>query len=422
MSHSIEHRPVWNRPYILISLAITSTLVIYGSRQYLRQPLPALSFSSSSSMITTTEFTGKVEPSQDFKIAASTPGIMRQLNVKVGDRVVAGQSLMQLENLGAKQELDQQQQRKDQAQQQRQDAQHQRQEAQQQQETAYQQVLQLQQKITSSSSVASINLQVDEAQQNRADAELRLQQVPLRQRQDSIARAQAVYDLAQRQSNRMEQLMATGAISRADADRARTEAKIAQADLASAQEASTRFQDLTQEQQDQRRIRQQLMQSQQQQQILDLQGQLQLAQSQYEQATRRLATLSPVERAVPVANIGDLFSLEVKATQSGVVVELPTALGDQVFTGAPLIKLAQLDRLTVKVPISARLVNSLQKGQKATIKLEINGEFQEFSGSISTISPMPAADLNHQVEVQFANPDGQLLVGQSAKVYFQTQS
>ena len=89
---------------------------------------------------------------------------------------------------------------------------------------------------------------------------------------------------------------------------------------------------------------------------------------------------------------------------------------------SPLIKLAQLDRLTVKVPISARLVNSLQKGQKATIKLEINGEFQEFSGSISMISPMPAADLNHQVEVQFANPDGQLLVGQSAKVYFQTQS
>jgi multidrug efflux pump subunit AcrA (membrane-fusion protein) len=414
MSYPTVHRPVWNRPYLLISLAITSTLVIYGSRQYLRQPLPALNFSSSSSLITTTEFTGKVEPSQDFKIAASTPGIMRQLKVKVGDRVIAGQSLMQLENLGAKQELEQQQQRKEQIQQQRQDAQ-------QQQETAYQQTLQLQQKIASSSNMASINRQVDEAQQNRTDAELRLQHVPLRQRQDSIARAQAVYGLAQRQSNRMEQLMATGAISRADADRARTEAQIAQADLASAQEASNRFQDLTQEQQDQRSVRQQLMQSQQQQQVMDLYGQLQLARSQYEQATRRLATLSPVESNAQIVNPGDPFSLEVKATQSGVVVELPTALGDQVFTGAPLIKLAQLDRLTVKVPISARLVNSLQKGQKATIKLEVNGEFQEFSGSISTISPMPAADLNHQVEVQFANPDGQLLVGQSAKVYFQTQ-
>ena len=414
MSHPTVHRPVWNRPYLLISLAITSTLVIYGSRQYLRQPLPALNFSSPSSLITTTEFTGKVEPSQDFKIAASTPGIMRQLKVKVGDRVIAGQSLMQLENLGAKQELEQQQQRKEQIQQQRQDAQ-------QQQETAYQQILQLQQKIASSSNIASINRQVDQAQQNRADAELRLQQVPLHQRQDSIARAQAVYDLAQRQSNRMEQLMATGAISRADADRARTEAQIAQADLASAQEANTRFQDLTQEQQDQRSIRQQLLQSQQQQQVIDLHGQLQLARSQYEQATRRLATLSPVERDAQIVNPGDPFSLEVKATQSGVVVELPTALGDQVFTGAPLIKLAQLDRLTVKVPINARLVNSLQKGQKATIKLEVNGEFQEFSANISAISPMPAADLNHQVEVQFANPDGQLLVGQSAKVYFQTQ-
>jgi multidrug efflux pump subunit AcrA (membrane-fusion protein) len=413
MSQPLVRGSSWNRPLTLVGLAVTSTVFIYSSRQYLRQPLPALNFSEASSLVTTTEFTGKVESAQDFKIAASTPSIVRQLNVKVGDHVVAGQPLMQLENLGAKQEIEQLQQRQEQVQ-------LQREQAQLQQETAYQQILQLQQKLSSTNSMTSINLQADEAQQKRADAELRLQQVPLRQRQDSIARAQAVYDLAQRQADRFQQLLAAGAISQAEVDRAQSEAKVAQADLASAKEARNRYEDLSEEQQEHRNVRQQLIQSQQMQLVADLKSQLQIAQSQYEQATRKLATLPAAGKYSQMLGNKDLSNLEVKATQSGVVVEVPTALGDQIFTGAPLIKLAQLDRLTVKVPINARLINNLNKGQKAKIKLEVKGELKEFSGDIAAISPMPGADLNHQVEVQFDNPNGQLLVGQSAKVYFQS--
>ncbi|KAF0247879.1 MAG: hypothetical protein FD167_2718, partial [bacterium] len=43
---------------------------------------------------------------------------------------------------------------------------------------------------------------------------------------------------------------------------------------------------------------------------------------------------------------------------------------------------------------------------------------QKVEGKIITINPLPAANLNHIVEVEFDNTNGSLLAGQPAEVKF----
>lgn len=389
-----------NYSLALIILAISVTVGIYGVRYYLKQPLLSMSLSQQNETLALTEFTGKVEPAQEFKIAASMAGIVREKLVKVGDLVAPGDPLLSLENLESKDDLDR---------------------LKQQQETAYQQIDQLEQKILTFYQAAIVNDQLDEASRQVSASQLRSQQVPLHQRQDSIERAQANYDLALTQYQRMETLSKEGAISQAAFDRAKADMKIAQADLTSAKTAVQTFQTLEKEQDQQFDARKQLLEAQQLQQLADLKGQLQAAQLQYSQATRQIEKLRQrLGTALDETGKGSSQTV-IKATEAGVVVDLPVAVGDQILLGAGLTKIAQLDRLNVKVPVTAQLINALKTGQKAVVKLGVAGETQEFSAEVVTINPMPSSDSTYSVEVQFKNPTRKLFVGQTAKVQFLAQ-
>jgi len=64
----------WREFFILLIYAVGLTTAIYVLRQHLKQ-LPSLSDSQQISMLATTEFTGTVAPSKEFKIAATTPRV-----------------------------------------------------------------------------------------------------------------------------------------------------------------------------------------------------------------------------------------------------------------------------------------------------------------------------------------------------------
>jgi hemolysin D len=385
-----------SRLVALLSVAIALTAGVYFIRQYLRQPLASLSLSEQSVALAKTEFTGKVQPATRFKMAALSSAIVKEVYVEVGDRVVAGQPLLVLENLEAKREYDQ---------------------VKQQQEVAQQQILQLQAQIDSLTQMAALSDQMNQAEQQFSAAQLDAQQVPLYQRQDSVQRSQATYDLALAQYDRIKMLFAAGATSQADFDKASAELQIAEADLDSAQTAVAAAQTLKVEQQDRWAAQQQVNRAQQQQQIIQLKGQLKLAQLQSNQATQKLNLLLQ-QTGLPTLTGDRNFQLVVSATRDGAVVAVPASVGDQTYTGTSLIELSQIDRLNVEVAVSAQLVNSLQVGQLATVQVGSGTNASTFMGAILSVSPTPSENLHYSVKVQFRNPDQAILVGQPAKIRF----
>ena len=92
-------------------------------------------------------------------------------------------------------------------------------------------------------------------------------------------------------------------------------------------------------------------------------------------------------------------------------------VGDQVSVGAPLVVVSRMDRITVNVPVAASMIASLHKLQQAQIILPTMPP-QRVLGAIRAISPVPSANMTHNVEVEFDNPTGQLLTGQPAQVRF----
>ncbi|PSN20458.1 hypothetical protein C7271_02110 [filamentous cyanobacterium CCP5] len=382
-----------------IALAIGLTAGTYGVRKYLRQPIPYLNQAEQRSLLAETEFTGTIQPAKEFKIAAPTSAIVHQILVEQGDQVAVGQPLIILENLDLRQDFDQ---------------------AEQQQDMAEQQVQQLQRQIASFRQVADLNAQMGQAEDHLSTAQLESQQVPLPQRQDSIERAQATYDLAQAQFNRMSSLYEAGALSKADLDRYGADLQVATADLKSARQAKQISQEVLDQQQNQSAVRQELAVAQQNQLLVELEGQLKAAKLQYDQWTSRLAKLEQQwgRYAGETYEAGQMI---IRATETGVIINLPTTAGDQIFAGTSLVEIAQLDVLNAVVPVDARLINALRLNQKAVVDLGAGAQVHSFEAKVFSIQPIPGEDLAHQVKVQFQNPDHYLLVKQPAKVHFVTE-
>ena len=400
----------WREFFILLIYAVGLTTVIYLVRQRLREPIASMSYDQQVSRLATTEFTGIVAPSKEFKIAAATPAIVKDIYVKIGDRIQPNQPLLALKNLAASE--------KSEAVKQQQSALKQEIEAlKQQQELAQQQVTYLEQKIKNFVLTNTLNLQLDAANLRVSVSGLRSQNVPLRQRQDSIERAEAVYKQAMAQNNRMQTLYTQGAISKAQADQAQADFQVASSDLASAKAATDAVHKLELEQVKQWQVQHQLKIILQQQQLKDMKGELEVRQLQYQQATRKLWMLRKSASKLLNRQIADDKQI-VKATDAGVIVDLPVATGDQIFTGTTVSKLAKLGDLKVQVPVSASLIDSLSIGQRATVQVGIGSQARKFTATVVTINPLPAQNLTYTVEVQFKNSQNALLVGQSAKVHF----
>jgi DNA-binding NarL/FixJ family response regulator/multidrug efflux pump subunit AcrA (membrane-fusion protein) len=404
----------WREIIILFVFAMSATLGIYFIRQRLRSPLPSLSQSEQISNLTKTEFTGKIKPAKVFKIAAPTPSVVEALYVKIGDHVESGQTILSLKNLEAQKTIEQ-------LTQQHQLTIQQQQTIIQQQEAAQQQVLELKNKIF------DLNQKETPLATQMAGAELELElaqsqadKVPLPQRQNSIERAQVIYQRAQSKANRLALLQRQGAVSQELLEQAQADARVAKADLEVAQVAAKTSTDLELAKKEKSRIQRQISLNDVQQKRQILEEQLKKANLDYQQASDRLKLIQQQSEKLLKQKSPSLKSF-VTATNKGVIVELPVTPGDQIFTGNTLIGLAEMDKMKVEVSVNARLVNALHPGQKAVVRIGAGQELQKFQAKVVSINPLPGENMNHNVELEFSNPSHALLVGQAAAVQFSSE-
>ncbi|MCF4967613.1 response regulator [Nostoc sp. CMAA1605] len=401
----------WYQLLILLIIAVSCTVGIYLIRQVLRKPLPALNYLQQESTLLGTEFTGKVKPAQTLKIAASAPSVVEKINIHIGDKVRLGQPLLVLKNPDGDREIQQ-------LWQQRQSILQQEQAALQQQQAAQQQVFIWEQKIKESDRQETpLATKIADADLEVALTQTQADRLPLPQRQDSVERTKAIYERSQSRVRRFRQLYQQGAIAKDQLEQAEADLKVAKADYQVAQTAAVTAKNLQIAKQQKFQLQRQVSLEQQQSKQQELKAQLQNLRLEYQQATERLNLIREqstqlLQRQTPSVNT------IVKSTSAGVVVQLPVKIGDQIFTGNPLLELAQLKYLNVEVLVNARLINALRRGQKATVQIGTGEAAQKFDGKIVTINPLPSEDMSHTVEIQFENPTDALLVGQMAAIRF----
>lgn len=218
------------------------------------------------------------------------------------------------------------------------------------------------------------------------------QQVPTRQWRDSPGRAQAAYDQALLNYNRAQELYKIGVLAQQEVDARRTDLRLAQDDLENAKKLAAVSAKLERDQADQAVLEEKVTRE-------DLQEQARQAEIKYQQAKQQ------VDDTV------------VRATEDGVVSEIPVRLGDRVPGGTLLVRLAELDHMIAEVPVAARTIAELKVGQRALVTLPCSPP-RQVEGKIGIIHPLPSANMTHTVEIQFDNPTLLLLAGQPAEVRF----
>ena len=412
-----QHQSKISTQHILAWLIVTLSLTtgIYYLRQWLRKPLPTLSYSEQSAKVADTKFTGKVQPAKTFKITAISPGVVENIQVQVGEKIEVGQPLLTLRNLAAEDQ-------KKQIIQEQQFTRQQQQTLLQQQQIAKQRIFELEQKINRlkynlvplRSKIAQANLQVSLA---KSQAE----KLPLRQRQDSVPRTKAVYERAKARFHRLESLNKQGAISLELLEQAQTELEVAQVDYDIAIAAAAAAAKLEQSQRELSQLQEKLAIQEQQDAIAQLEKQKQTAQLEQQQATEKLALLRQQAEQLNKYQVPEVQRI-VRATEAGIIKELPVTVGDQIYAGNAVVKLAKLEQLKIEVPVSARLINVLSPQQQALIQIGEGVTAPKFEGKIATVNPLPTEKLNYLVEVEFANPTNSLIIGQLAQVQFLPQT
>lgn len=446
----------WRSVLVLLVFTIGITGGIYLVRERMRQPLPQLNIAEQLKIISETKFTGKVQPANVYKITATSGSVVAAIYVKVGDFVEAGQPLILLKNLEAEKSREQVEQQRKALQQQQQIARQQQEMSRIQQEMSrrqqemslrQQQMTLEQEKMTVEQKIAELeakiarfqeqtlllNQELAAAAERALLAERRYQQVPLRQRQDSVARSQAIYDRALSQYNRLNALYKEGAISQDSLEQAFTDLQVAKADLEVAGQAIAATAESDQAQRAKFQLEQEKLLSEQEQKLREMNAELAATRLQSAQLTEKQAMIQeqlanlpeilPLTWEIPEIDFPEIEIMEtVKATTSGVVTELPVTIGDQLYNGNPLIKLANLQQLTVEIAVNARLVNAFHPGQPALIKVGIDPGAKEFQGKVFTINPLPSENLNHGITVKFENYQNSLLLGQVAIVQFLTEN
>jgi len=105
----------------------------------------------------------------------------------------------------------------------------------------------------------------------------------------------------------------------------------------------------------------------------------------------------------------------IRAPFDGVVVRVEVEEGETAPPGEPLLRLVQLDPLSVSVSVSDRDVVALSEGVEGTVRTDARAGLR--TATLSSIEP--AADLDTRafdVEFSMPNPDGTVLPGMIAQV------
>lgn len=303
-------------------------------------------------------FEGTVHPASVFGITADLGGTVSGMSVKVGDAVQKGQMLLHMDGREAELAL-------------------------------AQATVELQ---AAESNLEKFRAQLAEANARVAVSQREEQQIPTRQWRDSPERATAAYELALNNYKRAKALYDAGVTPNQELEERATELRIAKDDLENAKKLAGAASQLERDQTVQANL--QAMVTRQ-----ELQEQLRQAQLKYQQA-KELADHKVV-----------------RATQAGVVSEIPVHAGDHVYAGTVLVRLAELDHMIAEVPVAARMIAELKVGEVARVELPSSPP-RVVQGKIRVINPLPSPNMTHTVEVEFDNPTLTLLAGQAAEVRF----
>ncbi len=303
-------------------------------------------------------FEGTIHPASEFFITADLGGTVSSISVRVGDTVKEGQPLLSMDAREAALALEQA-------------------------------AVELK---AAQSNLDQFRVPLAEANARVAVSQREEQQVPTRQWRDSPERAAAAYDLASNNYNRAKALYDAGLIPKQELDIRVTELRIARDDLENANKLAGASSKVEHDQTIQANL--QAMATRE-----ELREQLRQAQLKYQRAKEQTGE-----------NV-------VRATQAGVVAEIPAHLGDHVSSGTILVRLAELDRMIAEVPVAARMIAELKVGQSAQVELPSSPPHQ-VEGRIRVINPLPSPNMTHIVEIEFGNPTLSLLAGQSAEVRF----
>ena len=303
-------------------------------------------------------FEGTIHPAVEIRITSALTGTVSAIFVKVGETAKPGQPLLRLDDHDAELNLEQ----------------------------AGAELR------AAEANLEKFHLQLAEANARVAIAQRQEQLVPSRQWRDSPERARAAYDLALTNYNRAKQLFDAGVIAQQELDSRATDLKMAQDDLDNATRLANASAQLEHEQAEQANLQARVTRQ-------ELQEQFRQAQLKYQRAKQE------AEGTV------------VRATQEGVVSEISAKLGDRIPGGTVLVRLAELERMIVDVPVSGTMLADLKVGQKADVELPSSPP-RKVRGQIHVINPLPSENMMHTVEVQFENPTLTLLAGQPAEVRF----
>lgn len=131
-----------------------------------------------------------------------------------------------------------------------------------------------------------------------------------------------------------------------------------------------------------------------------------------------------------VAQVEDMLEkCKIVSPIDGIVIEKYAYKGEQAYMGRPLLKIADLSNMTLKVYVSAERLSSLRIGQDVTVFVLRNKETISYPGRISHISEQAEftpkslqtqderANLVYAVKISIQN-DGYLKIGMYADVKF----
>jgi multidrug efflux pump subunit AcrA (membrane-fusion protein) len=97
-------------------------------------------------------------------------------------------------------------------------------------------------------------------------------------------------------------------------------------------------------------------------------------------------------------------ALSVTAERPGTVLRIDLRVGDPVFSGTPMFRIADLSQLTFEVPVSAKLAQAIHPGSAVSVRLPTDPPSQT-EASISSVTLVPDQDRkSHMVHITIPNP------------------